>query len=225
MTLQKKYSLIFILFILLVSCKDKDKIDVSQDKIYAEYELFYDGNVNKTYAKAKFKLQGGIASPLKLNSPSDIYFQGESLPYNSALSIYEREISGFVDRGEFVWVDKNESKFTNFVNLRPISFQPIDTIPRTTSYELTWNGEPLVTGESISLVMTGDNGGIPQVLTLDQLGATSFVISRTALQDINPGMTEIYVERIYNGIPEQKTTAGGAVIAKVRAPTLNVYLK
>src|SRR5262245_21459177 len=94
--LLKPIALLTILstFMSLSSCKKEDSDDVNQDKIYAEYELFYDKNTDKTYASAVFKFSNALGTNLQLTSPSEVKFNSDVIPWDPVFSYYRKEYAG-----------------------------------------------------------------------------------------------------------------------------------
>jgi len=57
-----KYLSLFIFFglflVVFTACPIEDSSDVNQDKIYTDYEVFYNSNTDKTIVVAKFRFGG-----------------------------------------------------------------------------------------------------------------------------------------------------------------------
>ena len=59
-----------LLTISLFSCNREESNTVEQDRIFTEYELFYNANEDKTYARATFKFSNVFGTKLELSQPS-----------------------------------------------------------------------------------------------------------------------------------------------------------
>ena len=59
------------------SCTIEDSADVNQAKIYADYDLRYDANTDKTRVVATFKFGGATGTNLQLSDPAQVVFNGE----------------------------------------------------------------------------------------------------------------------------------------------------
>jgi hypothetical protein len=103
--LQTRFLLTAIATILLTmtfsaGCMREDSSDVNQDKIYAEYELFYNANEDITYARAVFRFSNALGIKLKLATGSEVRFNGDILTFKPALAYYEKSYAGKVMQGD-----------------------------------------------------------------------------------------------------------------------------
>src|ERR1035437_9608774 len=118
------------------SCK-KDNNTVDQDKIWAYYEVYYDKNQDKTFARTTFKFGNALGANLQLSAPATITFNGDVLTFQEALGYYEKQYASFISGGTFNYTDKNSITYSNSIsNIRPITFPTIDTIHTTSSFTI-----------------------------------------------------------------------------------------
>ena len=100
-----KYKLrlpLLLAFVLILSaCAREESVNVNQDSIFVEYRLVYDGNQDKTFARATFRFGGATGTLLELSDPATITFDGEVLTWNPLLAYYEKEYAGVVNGGLF----------------------------------------------------------------------------------------------------------------------------
>ncbi len=216
----------FILFAstLFTGCTIQPSEAVDQDRIYTQYELFYDKNEDKTHAKATFKFGGATGTLLQLSKPSGVLFNNDSLLYN-VLGFYEKIYPGFINSGNFTFKDKAGKAYVNSVPLVKTVEFPADpaVIPlsKTADYEIKWVGAPLSANEGVG----GLVGTTLQPFLQTTLNATSVTIFASQLQGANPGPYIIYLERSTVVDPVQKTSVGGSMTAKYRGLSKNAQLK
>lgn len=209
---------------LLQNCQSESSSDVNQDRIYCWYELFYNANEDKTYARAQFRFGNMTGTLLQLADGSEVYFNNQLLTFKPALAYYERDFAGLIPSGTFKWIDANGNVFENTVELRSIGIPAnVDTIPRHAAYELFWIGDSLKQYETVILTANGENEGDAQICTQSNLHSKSIIIPLNQLQAIGHGPGTIWLERVYAPPLQQKTSAGGAISSKYRATKKTVY--
>ena len=227
----KAISNFFILSMVVISttmffsgCTVQPSEAVDQDRIYTQYELFYDKNEDKTHAKATFKFGGATGTLLQLSKPSSIMFNNDSLLYN-VLGFYEKIYPGFINSGNFIFKDKAGKTFTNSAPLVKTVEFPADpsVIPlsKTKDYEIKWVGDPLGPNEGVG----GLVGTTLQAFLQTNLNATSVTIFASQLQQANPGPYIIYLERSTVSNLVQQTSVGGNITSKYRGLSKNAELK
>ncbi|MFN6943601.1 MAG: hypothetical protein ACK4ND_01535 [Cytophagaceae bacterium] len=207
----------------MVSCHTEESVDVNQDKIFTEYELFYDANEDKTYAKAKFKFSNSTGTTLKLTSPSAVYFDDDVLHYNETFAIYEKVYAGYKGEGSFKYKNADGKTYVNSISNNPIQFPVITEIDSESSFELEWEGTPLISKENVVLILMGKNGGTEFVLK-EGAGVSSIIIPKNQLQKLQKGETDMFMDRTWSPDLQQKNDAGGTIIGKYRALNKKVNL-
>jgi hypothetical protein len=198
-------------------CQREDSSDVNQDKIYADYELYYNGNEDVTYARALFRFSNELGTKLKLASGSEVRFNGDLLTFKPALAYYEKSYAGKVLQGDFVWEDTNNKLFTNTISLTEIDFPVnLDTILRTAAYELFWSGDSLSAGHAVTLTANGPNELDVQVFHQNDLHSSSIILTTNKLQAIGRGKGELWMDRTFKPDLSQQTSVGGTITGRYR---------
>ena len=195
---------------------------VDQAKIWTGYELFYDKNENKTYAKAIFKFGDALGTTLQLSSSSEVRFNNEVLPFNSTTGFYERPYNGFIKTGTFTFRDTRGTTYTNTVaEIVEIDFPAgnLLTMKRGTDYRLSWVGTPLTANENIGVLL----GTTPFLQIVN--GSTSITLGGVQLNNFNAGAYVAIMDRSRLIINLQAPTAGGAITSKYRTTNKAVQIE
>lgn len=220
---------LFTMLIVASGCeKPADSKDVNQDKIYGEYELFYDKNQDKTYASAWFKFNSATGTPLQLTSPSEVKFNNDVIPYDPLFGYYRKEYAGQITAGTFNFKDGDGSVYANQVNLAKMITNPIiDTIRRSAgAYTYTWSGDSLTSNELIGLVIGNTtNPANFQVFLQNTLNSKNLVLPITQLNQLPIGMSYCQLDRQKELPASNVTSAGGKTRGKYRALNKNLYIK
>jgi len=87
--MKRLFYLMFGAGLLMTSCAKEDSSFVNQNKVYCDYELFYNQNEDKTHAVARFRFGGATGTLLELtdSTGASVSFNGETLPYLSLIHI------------------------------------------------------------------------------------------------------------------------------------------
>lgn len=220
--MKKITSLLFIMVIvagyvsLFTACKSEPSSDVNQDKIYTEYELYYDGNADKTYARASFKFSNITGTLLQLDAPSEVTFNGDILTFNTTLAYYEKEYAGVISSGTFVWTDLNGTSYSNTISMKTIAFPAVvDSINKDSSFELDWVGDSLTTNENVTLTMTDASASV-QIFYTNDLNSQSIILAANQLQYLLDGSATMNFDRRYQPGLTSQNTAGGLITGRYR---------
>ncbi|MBI5916271.1 MAG: hypothetical protein HY842_12920 [Bacteroidetes bacterium] len=206
------------------SCIRETSDSVDQDKIFTNYELFYDANADKTYARATFTFSNLLGTKLELSNPSKVTFNGDMLSFQNALAYYEKEYAGFVESGTFVWEDTEGNTFTNEISIHEIAFPAgVDTILRSAAYELTWVGDSLSQSETVILTVNGENELDGQIFSTNNLGSQSIILDKDKLGKVGQGPGMMWLDRNYLPALTQATSAGGIINGRYRPTNQPVY--
>lgn len=210
--------IVYIVFLasLLGSCKPDETIDVNQDKIFTEYEFFFNHVENRTYAYARFRHKKEKGTILKLSSSSSVAFASQPLYYNASLQQYELILDGLVSSGEFVWADTDGRLYKNSIALADISLGQGNTLIQNQNNVLPWQGLPIREDENVILFLTSDGGGAQYVLNKSQ-GATNMVVSPVDLVKFPKGNLVASIERIATIKLKEETDAGGSMKGRYRS--------
>jgi len=213
--------------LLFTSCKKEDSDDVNQDKIYAEYELFYDQNQDKTYASAVFKFSNALGTNLQLTSPSEVRFGTDVIPFDAAFAYYRKEYSGKINSGTFKFTDTEGTAYTNTVYLADTLANPaIDSISKSVSYTYTWLGSSVAANNTVGLTLSNVASPLNAKYFLQYTtGANNLVLGAADLNYLPNGPTTCHLERTIETVAPSVTSAGGKIRGKYKAWNRTVIIK
>ena len=79
----------------------EESINFNQDEIYTTYELSYDENVDRTFAKAWFNYANATGANIQLSSTSQVQFNGDLLvkKEDTGFIYYEQSYAGLLEEG------------------------------------------------------------------------------------------------------------------------------
>jgi hypothetical protein len=216
-------SLLLVLFVsstLFVACEGEESASVDQDRIYTSYELLYDQNTDKTYARAQFRFGNILGTLLQLSAPAEVRFNDDVLAFKPGLIYYEKEYASQVTNGTFTYKDADGVEYKNTAsNLPTIAFPSNFTnVTRNQANTFTWAGTPLTLGEEVYLFIGNTTTVNTQTFYTNKVGATNMVLSAEKLNNLAPGVAaeaDVYRDRIDS--LSQKTSAGGFIKLNYRA--------
>lgn len=212
--------------IVLSSCQRESSDSVDQDKIYTEFELFYNANLDKTFARATFKFSNAFGTKLELANPSTVNFDGQTLTFNTVLAYYERELAGFVESGTFTWTDTEGQSFTNTISVKPIDYSgAINAIAKDSSFELGWAGDPLQANELVVVTINGENEGDAQIFSTNDVGSTSIILGKDKLEQLGTGPGTVWMDRSTILPLNEGTSAGGTIIGRYRPENQSIQIQ
>lgn len=215
--------IVFVALTIFSACEREDSADVNQDRIYTKYELFYNANEDKTYARAVFRFGNALGTLLELSEPSQVSFNGDVLSFKPALAFYEKEYAGFVESGTFTWQDTEGLTYINSITVNTIDYPEIDTIPRNAAYELFWIGDSLSNNESVTLSANSVLEGDAQVFTQTNINAKSIILALNKLEKLGQGTGTLWMDRLFSPDLDEKTDAGGEITGRYRPVNKEVY--
>jgi hypothetical protein len=212
-------SLGIIYIFIFSSCAKESAKDVNQDKIYADYEQYYNKNTDKTTVVARFRFGGITGTLLELDSTDFVTFNGEDLPYNTIYGGHVKEYAGLLSPGTFVYTNLNNETFTNTVPAFdtiafPVSF---DTIVKSHANTLTWAGSPLAPNQAVGLFIGSWTWGQDALYYQDGDGATNLVLGTGQLSNVVVGPAMCYMDRTTDVAVTQGTEKGGRIRGKYHA--------
>lgn len=215
---------IIALVSLLGSCKPDETIDVNQDKIFTEYELFYNKAEQRTYASAKFRHKKAKGTVLKLSSSSSVIFANQALSYNPSLQQYEKIFDSLLSNGEFVWTDTDGRKYKNSIELSNIDLPEGQSLIQSKNNTISWLGLPIREDEYVILFLN-TSGGDTQYVINKSFGTQSIDINSEILDKLSKGNLLMRIER--NSVIElnEKTSAGGTLKGKYRSSEVPASLQ
>ncbi|MBN2776585.1 MAG: hypothetical protein JXR36_03025 [Bacteroidales bacterium] len=226
----KKLTLILFLFIsalyIFSACERESSSDVNQDRIYAVYEMVYEESADITYARASFFFGSITGTKLQLADPSNVSCNQDLLGFKEALAYYEKQYTGMVDTGTFVFTDTEGNSFENMAYIKGIGLpETLDTIVKGSSFELFFTGEALANGEGVYAYINGQMEQDEINVYQNTSGATSIVIPATQTSKLSVGTNTVYLRR-RNETTAQQTTSAGAICAGIyQTAAVNIEVK
>ncbi|MEM7038725.1 MAG: hypothetical protein AAF570_17190 [Bacteroidota bacterium] len=211
--------------LLSTGCNREDSDSVDQDKIHVTYELFYNQNEDKTYARATFQFSNALGTKLELVNNAEVSFEGDVLAFKQGLAYYEKEYAGFVNTGTFTYMDLDGNTFQNTVTINEIAYPAgLDSLARDAAYELIWQGDALAADEDVIVTINGVLEGDVQSFSTNADGATSIILDRDKLEQLGEGEGTVWMDR--RNMPEiqQGTSAGGILLGRYRPTNATPYL-
>ncbi|MFC2114509.1 hypothetical protein ACFLRI_04100 [Bacteroidota bacterium] len=223
------YSLVAIMLVAITfsSCQPPESsASVDQDRIYCVYELFYNQNTDITKARATFRFGNALGTPLFLAKKSEVSCDGELMSkILDEWTLYEAEFVGRKDSATFKWVDVDQNEFNNKIHMVELAYQDsVTVIPRNAAYELFWDGNALIAGESVALFIDAA-GNASQTFVVNQLGVQSIILAKNKLELLPEGTATLYMDRFYEIDLQEATSAGGTIFSKYRPENKTVMLK
>lgn len=205
--------------LVMVACQKESAADVNQDKIYTDYEVFYDRNTDKTWVVARFRFGGVTGTPLELDSTDFVTFNGEDLPYNTLFLGHFKEYAGRISSGTFSYTNLAGQTFVNTLPAYDtIGFQAgFDTITKSVANTLTWDGSPLAANQNVGIFVGGWTWGQDALYYQDGDGATNVVMGTIGLNNLPTGPAVVYMDRSTDVAVTQGTSEGGRIRGKFRA--------
>lgn len=218
--------LIAAVMLLLVSCQREPSDSVDQTKIYTEYHLVYDANTDITYARAVFKFSNITGTQLELVAPAEVKFNNDLLAFNQTLAYYEKQYSGVVSGGTFVYKDLDNNTFTNTITgVKTIGFpSTLDTIHKTGSYTMTWVGDSIITGEGVTVSIDGLYENDVQIFYTNLVNSKSITMPLNKLQLLATGNATIYMQRDIINNTIQAPSAGGYIKGVYKPQNKTIYM-
>jgi hypothetical protein len=215
-----KLFLPFLGLLLLSACAKENASDVNQDKIYTDYEVFYDKNTDKTIVLAKFNFGGPTGTILELDSTATVKFNNDILGYNAVYGGHYREYAGRITSGTFTYTNLNN---VSYVNQMPagdtVAFQPSFTqLQKSAAQTITWLGPVLAANQSVGIFVGTYTWGQAALSWQDVDGATNVVLGISQMSSLTPATTAtVFMDRQTETVISQGTAEGGKIRTKYRA--------
>lgn len=203
----------------LTSCAKENASDVNQDKIYTDYEVFYNENTDKTWVLAKFRFGGPTGTILELDSTSYVTFNGDTLPYNILYTGHFKEYAGRITTGSFKYGNIVGQTYVNTIPaVDVLEFAPdFDTLKKSQAQTITWVGTPLAANESVGIFIGNGAWGQAALTWQDADGSTGIVLGITQMAALGLGNSTVFMDRQNEENVAQGTSKGGKIRAKYRA--------
>jgi hypothetical protein len=214
----KKITILFLLSMYFISCTIEDSSDVNQQKIYADYDLRYDANSDKTRVVARFRFGGATGTLLQLTGDAQVLFKGDKLPFQTVFGGHTKEYAGEISTGSFEYTN---TEFDVVINEIPtyesIGFpDDLSEVSKSGSYELSWKGKPLSVDQRAAVFIGSWTWGQDALFIEDGDGTTSVILGKDKLAQVATGNTTFYLERTTATDIGQGTPEGGRIRSSYR---------
>ena len=209
----------------LVSCNKESSDDVNQDKIYTDYEMFYNANTDKTVVVARFKFGDITGTNLELSNGAYVLFGSDTLYYNVWYTGHAKEYAGQIPVGTFTYKDTDGNTFVNTApSGQTIAFDPaFTTITKSAANTLTWVGSTLAANEAVGVfVGTSWTWGQDALFYQDLDGASDIVMGINKMNNLATGPATVFMDRSINLDVAQVTGNGGKIRYRYRTLNQNV---
>lgn len=214
------FSLSLLFAVVFTSCTGESAGDVNQDRIYTEYEQFYNSNTGTTTVIARFRFGNALGTILELDSTDNVKFNGDDLPYSIFWGAHVKEYVGNIAPGTFVYTNLDGNVFTNTVP----TFETIDfpsnftELSRSTPYDFQWTGTPIGQNQEVGVFVGSWAWGDDTWNFTNSVGATNMVFGINSLSNLPLGTSTVYLDRTTRKTNIQGTSRGGVIKGKFRAP-------
>ncbi len=214
------FSIMMFAVIALTSCTGESAGDVNQDRIYTEYEQFYNSNTGVTTVVARFRFGGPLGTLLELDSTDNVKFNGDVLPYNIFWGGHAKDYVGNIAPGTFVYTNLDGNVFTNTVPaFESIGFPSSFTeLSRSAAYDFQWAGTALSQNQEVGVFVGSWAWGDDTWNFTNSVGATNMVFGINSLSNLPLGTSTVYLDRTTRKTNIQGTSRGGVIKGKFRAP-------
>jgi hypothetical protein len=215
-----------IISVALFSCTGESAGDVNQDRIYTEYEQFYNSNTGTTTVIARFRFGGPLGTLLELDSTDNVKFNGDDLPYSIFWGAHVKEYVGNIAPGTFVYTNLDGNVFTNTVPAyEAIDFPSSFTeLSKSTPYDFQWVGTALSQNQEVGVYVGTWGWGDDTWNYTNSVGATNMIFGLNSLSNLTLGSATVFLDRATKSTNIHGTSKGGVIRGKYRAPnrTVNV---
>ena len=216
-----RYSVVFLLILVIAACKKEVSNKVDQDKIFTQYVLKYQESTDVTLATATFRFNNASGTRLLLSDPSYVTVDNSDIEWNSETGNYQKEFSGFKPTATFEWVDLDGNVFTNDVNIVDVAFPAtIDDFSYADSVSFfSWQGAaPLDSFELVRVTIDGPGDTDARRFSESTLGATAITIDSVRLSQVDSGVVTLILEKEFAPELIQSNSVGGTGVG-IYVPT------
>ncbi|MCK4568664.1 MAG: hypothetical protein KAT76_00155 [Bacteroidales bacterium] len=229
----RKILWLFIAVILLSACDTESSDEVAVSAIWQGYAFYYDKAENKTWAMAEFRDGGPFGNDVILYAPSGITMNGNTMhyhaiPYDLFFHHYGLIEDGLLLEGAYVFTDKNSKTYANHADLTGMEIDfpsNLDTISKSEGIMISWNGGPVIAGETIEIEITVFNDTISLYSkSTSTVGDISITFSATDMASIPTGMQSFDITRSKTDNLQAATAKGGLIESTYHASN-DYYIK
>lgn len=199
-----------------VGCQSESSDVVRQDRIWTGYAVRYDAGRDDSELWATFRLGSATGTPLRLESPARVSYDGTELVFDALWDRHEAIVPGRADTGDLVYRnaegDTLRIEMQPFIEARIPSDFPL-TLDDSEPLRISWGGPPLESGELVQIQFTELNVDAlrRQTFGLSSPGATELEVDVEKLQSLTPGLYEAVLIRSRTERPSETTDAGGVL--------------
>ena len=214
-----------LFLLILSSCMREPSDTVSQDSIWAHYEIEYDEDTDISTARAWFRFSNSFGTKLELSEGAEVLFNGEELTWKPTFAIYEKEYIGFIPTANFDYTDLDGITYSNSIDVHTVAFPAdLDTVSVWETYQFEWAGDPLWDDES--MVLEIENVDLDQEHSWLETGELEddIVMSVDRLQLVGEGDSFWYLKRTYYPPLSEESSAGGTIEAIYRPERIHVLM-
>lgn len=210
---------LFALLLAFTSCDKENASDVNQNKIYTDYEVFYDKNTDKTWAIARFRFGGPTGTLLELDSTAYVLFNQDTLAYNGLFGGHFKEYAGRISTGSFTYKNLDGSIYVNSIPAcDTIAFLPsFTTLQKSQAQTITWGGSTLAANQAVGVFVGSWTWGQDALVFQDADGANNLVLGITQMSNLALGSATVYMDRQTDVAVSHGTSEGGRIRSKYRA--------
>ena len=221
------FASLMLAFFLFTACEVEDSADVNQERIYTDYELFYNSNTDKTWVVARFRFGGPTGTLLELNDPASVSFNGEVIPFNAVFAGHFKEFAGQLDGGTFVYTNTEGERFENSIPAYTTVEFPadLDTIAKSAAYSLKWDGDALAADQRVGLFIGSWTWGQDALFVQNNEQATELVLGINQLSNLPVGPSNFFMDRSTELEVTEGTGEGGKIRGKYRAKNKMVVIE
>jgi len=206
-----------VIVFLLNGCGSTDVAeskDVSQSKIYQDYFICFNDDLEDYYCQVMFRFGGSGGTTLHISEPGSIQvnqtvMSGEKLILRGFA--YTTNISKTTTNFEFLYTDINNQKLSNKATINPlIDINIPDSISKTHDNIITFGGNALGRNEKLVAKINGNGNTYASVETNIEK-ATSITLTPDILATLQPGTANIQFIRTIDKNLDETTELGGRI--------------
>ncbi|MFT5823209.1 MAG: hypothetical protein ACI8ZM_004469 [Crocinitomix sp.] len=223
----KKILLAFMVLGLILTSCNKEELS-KQNKVYTDYELFYNQNENKTHVVARFRIGGSTGTLLELadTSGASVAFNGDLLPYDVWYGGHHKEYAGQLAGGTFVYTNTHGVMYSKVVPTGEAIAFPTDfnTIAKDMTENLVWEGTELTVNQGVGVFIGSWAWSEEAAFWTDDVGAKKIKMSVSKKSDLPLGSSTVYMDRTTEIDVAEGTPKGGRIRYKYRCTNVEVEI-
>ncbi len=203
--------------------------DVNQSQIYQKYSVNLNESTGDVKATAVFRFGGSRGTTLILSPPATVRVNGNEMSgRETLLSGYVYSFNSFKSNTtdiQFDYTDCDNNKFSNSITISPVAgIVCTDTLDASQQIVISWEGEPIRSGEKISCRIKDISGNKISVQSTTE-GSREIRIPPEKLQPLVNGTVNIRLTRSQRINLKELNPIGGEIRGTVTSVTKISYLK